>query len=211
MEQPQIMNQKGTQKAPEQGVVEAIRTGSFLSEHYEYLRQKAFQNGILPFILHNGGRAEEAEEIFHDALLTLYRLVGENKYKSQYSVCSLLFGIGRRKYISLYQKNKNAILRNENYHQEHFQDLVSDEKMIQYIDDILQGNTERERDLEMLEKALKQLDEPDRSILTYFYLEKKSFKEIFSLLPSHFGFKDSEAVKKRKYYSLEKLRKLMGS
>lgn len=210
MEEPQTMNQKGTQKIPEHSVVEAIRTGSLLSEHYQYLRQKAFQNGILPFILHNGGRAEEAEEIFHDALLTLYRLVEENKYKSQYSVCSLLFGIGRRKYISLYQKNKNAMIRNENYHQEYFQELVSDEKMIQYIDDILQGNTERERDLELLEKALNRLEDPDRSILKFFYLEKKSFKEIFNLLPTHYGFKDSEAVKKRKYHSLEKLRKLMN-
>jgi DNA-directed RNA polymerase specialized sigma24 family protein len=75
------------------------------------------------------------------------------------------------------------------------------------VEDDIEAQDQRNREFQVMEKALAGLGEPCKSLLEAFYLQKKNMNEI----AGSFGYTNPENAKNQKYKCLMRLRKLFFS
>lgn len=133
---------------------------------------------------------DDAKDIFQDSVVAFYSNIISGKLTELTSnIKTYLFAIGKFKIYTHLKKNSSRgnVLPLE---------LINDENPI------AMAEFENDDELhELIAVLIEKLPEKDRAILTKFYFENKSFKEI----ANEMGYASEEVARKKKHFSLKKL------
>ena len=189
---PQGLNQP---KTSQEKLIAAIKANNQLS-----LKQLYIENypKIELFVLQNSGSKMQAKDIYQEAFMTLWKNIRMNKFipEGDSALNGYLFRIARNKWTDY--------LRSAEFKRR----TALDETTASINADTEQESTERANESEQrllrVVDTFKTLGEPCKELLTIFYFEKKSLREIAKKL------KIGEAsARNKKYRCIERLRALV--
>jgi RNA polymerase sigma factor (sigma-70 family) len=151
-------------------------------------------NLVQALVINNSGTAEDAKDIFQEAMIVLYEKVQSGTFELNCQIKTFVYSVSRRLWLKrLMQQNR-------------FQLSDGHEESVS-VDEDMEEHEKRNTEFVMMEKAMNGLGEPCKSLLEAFYLQKKSMQEI----AVSFGYTNSENAKNQKYKCLVRLKKLFFS
>ena len=146
-------------------------------------------SAVKKLVLANSGKKEDAEDIFQESLIILFRKVTEPEFKLSSSLKTYHIGICKFLWKTELRKRKKlpkAELETN--------DLISENEMEQVL--------EKEKQFKLAEDALALLGSKCIELLKKFYYELKDMKQIAKLL----GFNSEKTAKQQKYKCMERAR-----
>ena len=149
---------------------------------------------IKAHVSNNSGNVADAEDIFHDALIVVYRKVKENMLELSSSFHTYLFAISK----NLWLKRLNRKKRQSGV-------TIEDAEVLK-----LENNAEQEIEITerfALYREMFQLLGEDCQKLLQLFFEKKNMEEIAKAM----GFGSEGYARKRKFQCKDKLTKLIKS
>ena len=149
-------------------------------------------NMIQSLIINNSGSADDAKDIFQEAMIVLYEKVRSGTFELNCLIKTYVYSVCRRLWLKkLSQMNHYAPAL------ESLKDTVPVEEDIEEIERV---NDE----FQAMEKAISSLGEPCKSLLEAYYLDKKNMQEI----ALSFGYTNADNAKNQKYKCLMRLKKI---
>ncbi len=143
------------------------------------------------YIKKNNGTETDAQDIFHEAIISLWSSIKMKKFmpQNQNELEAYLFKIAKNKWIDVLRKRKTM--------------QVQSIKGSVFNED---DKKERDRESEYLtiSQSLQEMGEPCSGLLKKFYFEKMSYETISQSMPY-----DKQTLKTMKYRCMKKLRKLL--
>ncbi len=139
---------------------------------------------------------EVACDIYQDAIVILYEKITSGEQISVQTK-TYLFGIGKKLIARVFEK-QDIVSRHQQKVGEHIGFLLGESET---------SNPEQQKLLTILKLKLDELGEPCSSILSLYYYEQYSLKEIGTTL----NYSDSNVVKTQKSRCLKKLRSYLKS
>ena len=175
---------KGDEKALLQGLASNDRKAieTIYKQHYKMVQA---------LIVHNNGTAEDAKDIFQEAIVVLYEKVSTGVFELNCQLKTYLYSVSRRLWLRrLQQQSRYLLSETEHEHVAVEEDTDEHER----------------RDLEygLMEKAINSIGEPCKSLLEAFYVRKQGMQEIAAA----FGYTNADNAKNQKYKCLVRLKKL---
>ncbi|MES2387326.1 MAG: sigma-70 family RNA polymerase sigma factor [Bacteroidota bacterium] len=161
-------------------IIQAIKLGDD-NRAIAWLYKKVLPK-VRHFVLSNSGDADEANDIFQDAVIIFYKQVKLEKFNPQFEIAGFIYSVSRNLYIN-YVKRKNRQTELSDAHHE----TASD-------DNLLEGMITRERE-KNVNDLLGMLGERCRELLVYSVFQKLSMKEIAEKM----GFSNEHSAKTRNY------------
>lgn len=146
---------------------------------------------IQALVVNNNGSAEDAKDVFQEAMIVLYQKVQSGSFELNCQIKTFVYSVCRRLWLKRLMQQSRYTLH------ENTEDLV-------LVDEEVEEHEKRDADFTMMEKAMGSLGEPCKSLLEAFYLEKKNMQEI----AASFGYTNAENAKNQKYKCLMRLKKL---
>lgn len=174
-------------------ILESIRKGED-DKALRYLYKDPL-NKIRKYVLSNSGTMEDADDIFQDAVVTLFHYVKKGKYKTEYDLDGFLFRVARNSWIDKV-RNSSKFVKQE------FRGFDLSDSDDDQLDEIIQKEK-----LSVFHLIFNKLEDKCKQILHYAVFEKKSMKEIKSLL----GYKDEKVVKTQHYRCKQYFSKLLAA
>jgi RNA polymerase sigma factor (sigma-70 family) len=151
-------------------------------------------NMIQALVINNNGTAEDAKDIFQEAMIVLYEKVQTGTFELNCQIKTFVYSVARRIWLKrLMQLNRFTI-------------SDGNEEMVS-VDEELEDHEKRNTEFIMMERAINGLGEPCKSLLEAFYIQKKSMQDIATA----FGYTNAENAKNQKYKCLMRLKKLFFS
>ena len=148
-------------------------------------------------ILKNNGTIEHAKDIYQEAFLAVWQNVKQDKFipKSESSINGYLYSIAKNKWMDVLRSQgyKKTVIASQMSHFE-----IKEEENNGLDDDILKNKR-----LEDVMLAFKNLGEPCKNLLSKFYFEKKSMNLIAKELKL-----DAASTRNKKYRCMQKLRQI---
>lgn len=188
------MQEKSPILTKNQGFIEAIQ-----NNNTQVLRDLYSSNypKIEILVLKNNGSKDQAKDIYQDAFLAVWQNIKQNKFvpRSESSINGYLYTIAKNKWMDVLRSQgykKTIVISQLN----HFE--VKDEENNGIDDDIL-----KDKRLEDVMQAFKNLGEACKSLLRKFYFEKKSMNIIAEELSL-----DSASTRNKKYRCMQKLKEI---
>ena len=151
-------------------------------------------NVIQALVVNNSGSAEDAKDIFQEAMIVLYEKVQSGTFELNCQIRTFLFSVSRRIWL------KRLMLQSRFTIADAHEEVIS-------VDEDVDEHERRNEEFNMMEKAMSGLGEPCKSLLEAFYLQKKTMQEI----AMNFGYTNAENAKNQKYKCLVRLKKLFFS
>lgn len=147
---------------------------------------------IQSLIINNNGSADDARDIFQEAMIVLYQKSRSEDFELHCQVKTYLYSVCRRLWLKkLSQANR-------------FVPEINGIAELVPVEEEIDANEHRNQEFILMERALSRLGEPCKSLLEAYYLQKKSMSEI----ASGFGYTNPDNAKNQKYKCLVRLRKL---
>ena len=149
---------------------------------------------IINYVCRNNGSPEDAEDIFHDAVIIFLRKVDRGNTELHCRPATYLFSIAR----NLWKKK----LRRKSIHNIAVENIIMpvlEEPVFEY--------THQQSMMHRLKKAFSTLPCPCRRLLNFFYFHKKRYDEIITIL----GISSVQVAKNQKLRCMKKLRHIMES
>jgi len=174
-----------SEKALLQGLAQSNRTAieTIYRENY---------NMIQSLIMNNSGSADDARDIFQEAMIVLYEKARSGTFELNCLVKTYIYSVCRRLWLKRLQHMKYYAPSLEN-----LEDTVP-------VDDEIEENERINTEFQAMEKAIGSLGEPCKSLLEAYYLEKKNMHEI----ALSFGYTNADNAKNQKYKCLMRLKKI---
>ena len=138
---------------------------------------------IEKLILSKGGTKADANDVFQEALIILYRNLQKSDFKLTASFYTYLYSVSRFVW-------KDA---QKQFSKQELQDL--DSEQVSILDAVLE-----EQKYRFAELAFRELGERCQQLLQWFYIKKLTFKTIADLMQ----FKSEKIAKNQKYKCLQK-------
>ncbi len=188
------MQQNHPNLAKNQGFIEAIQ-----NNNTEVLKNLYVTNypKIEILVLKNSGSKDEAKDIYQDAFLAVWQNIKQNKFvpKTESSINGYLYTIAKNKWMDVLRSQgfKKTVVASQLNHFE-----IKDEENNDIDDDIL-----KDKRLEDVMLAFKNLGDACKSLLRKFYFEKKSMNLIADELAL-----DSASTRNKKYRCMQKLKEI---
>ena len=151
-------------------------------------------NMVQSLILSNSGYPDDAKDVFQEAMIVLYEKVRSGSFELNCQLKTYLYSVCRR----LWLKRLNQL-------QKTFPEVDSLEETIP-VEEELELHEKRNLDFLIMERSMKNLGEPCRSLLEAYYLQKKNMTEI----AGDFGYTNADNAKNQKYKCLMRLKKLFN-
>jgi RNA polymerase sigma factor (sigma-70 family) len=148
---------------------------------------------VKKYVLQNSGTAEDAEDIFMDALEVVYRKIKKGSFHLTCTLCTYLFAVCKNLWLKKLRRKKIESRVTSNGWDVSILGEVPEEEMTG-MDNI---SLYRDKWLELSADA--------RKVLHLFYFEKKSMKEI----AIEMGYGSEGYARKRKYQCMKQLKKLI--
>jgi RNA polymerase sigma factor (sigma-70 family) len=174
----------------EQEMLTALKNGNAKAFEELYVRYYRMVSHLIDNL---GGKEEDAQDIFQEALFVLVKKIREPDFQLTGKISTLLFAISRNLYLKKRKKGNNEL-------------SMEDRKLIQVGDDTDEpvDHEEKELMIAILLDKLNSMDEDCRNVLQAVFFKNLPHAEIAKLT----GY--SEAfVKVKKFRCLEYLRKLV--
>jgi RNA polymerase sigma factor (sigma-70 family) len=150
---------------------------------------------IQSFIINNNGSADDARDVFQEAMILLYEKATSGHFELNCKIKTYVYSVCRR----LWLKRLQQVHR-----------FGSPVEMLEEIVPVEEDLEEQERKNEafnQMDKALNHLGEPCKSLLEAYYVHKKQMQEIAET----FGYTNADNAKNQKYKCLMRLKKLFFS
>ena len=151
-------------------------------------------NMVQSLILNNNGFPDDARDIFQEAMIVRYEKARSGSFELNSQLKTYLYSVCRR----LWLKRLNQ--------QQRFSPEVDNLEETVPVEEDVERHEQRNKDFLVMEKSLKNLGEPCKSLLEAYYLEKKSMVEI----AGDFGYTNADNAKNQKYKCLMRLKKIFG-
>jgi RNA polymerase sigma factor (sigma-70 family) len=145
---------------------------------------------VKKLILANGGRSEDAEDIYQEALIVFYKKAAEPDFTLSSGISTYLYSICRYMWMDRLRKNQKYNTDNIRIDE----NAPADPEIIAAI--------ESENQLMLAEKAIAELGERCRELLLLFYFHSKKLKDIAAKM----GYNSENTAKNQKYKCLEAAR-----
>ncbi len=175
----------------DQEIIDCILSGSN-QKALNYLYKDPLKK-VRGYILKNSGTIDDANDVFHDALLVLFHYVKTNKYNPKYELDAFLFGVARNAWIDKVRKNKKL------------NTSVEVEKIEHQIEHNALGEIIQAEKLTIFKNIFDKLEENCRQLLQLVLFEKKSMKEIKDIM----GLKHENVAKSQHYRCKQYFSKLL--
>jgi len=148
-------------------------------------------------VLKNSGTRDHAKDIYQDAFLAVWQNIKQDKFipRNESSINGYIYTIAKNKWMDVLRSQgfkKTIIASQLNYFE------IKDEENNGIDDDIL-----KEKRLEDVMQAFKNLGEACKNLLRKFYFEKKSMNLIAEELAL-----DSASTRNKKYRCMKKLKEI---
>ena len=155
---------------------------------------KQHYNMVQSLILSNSGYPDDARDIFQEAMIVLYEKVRAGSFELNCQLKTYLYSVCRR----LWLKRLNQ-LQKTSPEVDNLEETVP-------VEEELETHEQRNLDFLIMEKSMKNLGEPCKSLLEAYYLQKKNMVEI----ADNFGYTNADNAKNQKYKCLMRLKKLFN-
>jgi len=149
-------------------------------------------NMVQLLVINNNGSADEAKDIFQEAMIVLYEKVRSGTFELNCQIKTYVYSVSRRLWLKRLQQLNRYTGGLEN-----LDGAVP-------VDDEVEEHEKRNTEFEMMDKAISSLGEPCRSLLEAYYLQKRKMQEI----AVNFGYTNAENAKNQKYKCLMRLKKI---
>lgn len=155
-------------------------------------------NKIEAFILSNSGTVDHAKDIYQEAFISVWKNVKMNKFEPQNesALQGYLYRIAKNKWMD--------VLRSKTFKKTN---TLNDEKQLATHYKTEQSEIEEdvfEKNLNKIMDAFKVLGQPCKQLLTTFYFDKKSLRDIALKLDI-----EETTARNKKYRCMQKLRELV--
>ncbi len=180
---------KLNQELTDEELIRKIADGKAMSPPIAQLYRQHY--GMLEhYILKNSGTAADAADQIQEVMLVFVQLVSAGKFRGDAKISTVLFSICRNLWITELRKRKSTLIRNEKYMEEQ-------EHITRYIDEQL----EQQESLRVVMELFASLGKTCKTILSLFYYEELSMKEICKKL----DFSSEQVLRNKKYKCLQNL------
>ncbi|HEX7845597.1 MAG TPA: sigma-70 family RNA polymerase sigma factor [Chitinophagaceae bacterium] len=152
-------------------------------------------NMVQALIINNNGSADDAKDVFQEAMIVLYEKVRSGNFELNCQIKTYVYSVCRR----LWLKKLQQLSRYSG-------EIGNIDETVPVEDDIGEHD-KRNTEFEMMDKAIGSLGEPCKSLLEAFYLQKRNMQEI----AASFGYTNADNAKTQKYKCLMRLKKIFFS
>ena len=149
-------------------------------------------NMVQALVVNNSGNADDAKDIFQEALIVLYEKVKTGTFELNCQIKTYVYSVSRRLWLKRLMHQNRFSLNSDNG-----EEVVA-------VEEDLEEHERRDTEFVLMEKAINNLGEPCKSLLEAFYMQKKSMQEI----ALSFGYTNPDNAKNQKYKCLMRLKKL---
>lgn len=149
-------------------------------------------NMVQALVLKNNGTAEDARDIFQEAMIVLYEKVRIESFQLSCQLKTYIYSVSRRLWLKKLMHQNRFLIADE-----------ADEQVVS-VEEEMEEHERQNTEFMMMEKAINSLGEPCKSLLEAFYMQKKNMQEI----AANFGYTNPENAKNQKYKCLMRLKKL---
>jgi RNA polymerase sigma factor (sigma-70 family) len=149
---------------------------------------------VQSLILSNNGTPDDARDIFQEAMIVLYEKVKGGSFELNCLIKTYLYSVCRRLWLK-----RLSQLQRISPEVEKLEETVP-------VEEDLESHAQKNLDFQLMERSMKQLGEPCKSLLEAYYLQKKSMVEI----AGNFGYTNADNAKNQKYKCLMRLKKLFS-
>jgi len=153
---------------------------------------KQHYNMVQSLILNNNGSPDDARDIFQEAMIVLYEKVKTGSFELNCLIKTYLYSVCRRLWLK-----RLSQLQRISPEVEKLEETVP-------VEEDLELHEQKNMDFRVMEKSMKHLGEPCKSLLEAYYLQKKNMVEI----AADFGYTNADNAKNQKYKCLMRLKKL---
>lgn len=147
---------------------------------------------ILALIINNNGTADDARDIFQEAMIALYEKAQRTSFVLTCRLQTYLYSVCRRLWLKRLQQNGRYL-----YQVEGLQETVA-------VEEDLEDHERKNAEYAIMDRALSSLGEPCKSLLEAYYLQKKDMQQI----AREFRYTNADNAKNQKYKCLMRLKKL---
>jgi RNA polymerase sigma factor (sigma-70 family) len=148
-------------------------------------------NMVQSLIINNNGSADEAKDIFQEAMIVLYEKVRSGNFELTCQIKTYVYSVSRR----LWLKRLQQLSR--------YQPELDGTGETVAVEEELDEHERLNEEFGLMEKGLSSLGEPCKSLLEAYYLQKRSMNEIAMA----FGYTNADNAKTQKYKCLVRLKK----
>jgi RNA polymerase sigma factor (sigma-70 family) len=150
---------------------------------------------IQSFIINNNGSADDARDIFQEAMILLYEKACSGHFELNCKIKTYVYSVCRRLWLKRLQQ-----VQRFGSPVESLEDMVP-------VEEDLEEQERKNEAFSQMDKALNHLGEPCKSLLEAYYVHKKQMQEIAET----FGYTNADNAKNQKYKCLMRLKKLFFS
>jgi RNA polymerase sigma factor (sigma-70 family) len=180
---------KADKMYPDADLLAAIRNKDTLDEAIRYIYQH-YSDTVSSLIINNSGNLHDAQDIFQETVVTFIETVEKDKFRGESSVKTFLVAIARNTWLNELKRRERSDHREAVYEKS----KPGEEPDVSHL------ISEREKKQQFRE-LLGKLGESCKKILTFFYYENLSMKEILDHLP----YENEQVVRNKKYKCLQQL------
>ncbi|MCP3933669.1 MAG: sigma-70 family RNA polymerase sigma factor [Bacteroidetes bacterium] len=148
--------------------------------------------GIKSFILANSGKSEDAEDVFHDAMIVIYRKLKDNTFELNCSFHTFLYSIAKNLWLKRLRRKKKE------------SGVTIEEAVVSTTESVYGINFEEQERLLLFREKFKLLGKDCRKLLRLFF-DKTPMDNIARQM----GYKSDGYARKRKFKCKEKLVELI--
>ena len=179
---------KGTAISDEE-LLELMKRKDEIDNAIRYIYSE-YHEGLSSLITYNSGSWEDAQDIIQESILSFIQIVQEGKFRGESSIKTFLYSLTRNIWLNELKKRGRMTKRNK----------IFEEGKDDLENSTLDGVEKREANKQLLD-ILNELGEGCRKILTLFYYENLSMKEI--LMQTE--FENEQVVRNKKHKCLKQL------
>ncbi len=147
---------------------------------------------IQAFILNNNGTADDARDIFQEAIIVLFEKVKGGSLELNCQIKTYVYSVCRRLWLKRLQQLQR------------FGTPVESLEEVVPIEEELEEHDRKNEAFAVMEKAMTHLGEPCKSLLEAYYIQKKQMLDI----AADFGYTNADNAKNQKYKCLMRLKKI---
>lgn len=178
-----------TKSISDDELIIALKTGNGIDKALQFI-YKTYYQGLERWVLQNNGSKMDAEDLIQEVLLAFVDMIQKDKYRSEASVKSLLYSITRNLWITELRKRGTDSKRNEVF-----------EVGREQVEEDISGYLIRKEAHQTIVDLFDQLGPRCKQILTLFYYENLSVKDILTQT----NYENEQVLRNRKYKCLKTL------
>lgn len=149
-------------------------------------------NMVQTLIINNNGSADDAKDIFQEAMIVLYEKVRSGTFELNCQVKTFVYSVSRRLWLKRLQQQNRYSAPGDS-----MENVVA-------VEEDLDQHEQRNAEFDMMENAINHLGEPCKSLLEAYYLQKQNMQ----VIAANFGYTNADNAKNQKYKCLMRLKKI---